>query len=266
MAALQGMAAYLRTLKSFQVDVATTDEDVLDDGQKIQYSGTTTILARMPNGLRADVANDRRERMYLYDGKTFTSFAKPAQPLRPFPPCPRYVGQLADTLDEKYDVTVPIAYLFRLGHAGLEHGRHQGSDGRRPQHRRGRQLRAVRVPAGRHRLADLDPEGRPPPAWPAWATTRRRPTRGGRSTRPNTRGNAPSFNSMPAFVFDLPQGAARSFSPRPPRPRPDSRRLDMNRTTRISTLRSPSLGVLVSGARLARNVRSRPRQQTTTRT
>ena len=117
MAALQGMGAYLRTLKSFQVEVATTDEDVLDDGQKIQYAGTTSILARMPNGLRAEVANDRRERMYLYDGKTFTLFAKRLN-FYATVPAPPTVGQLADTLDEKYDVTVPIVDLFRWGTPG----------------------------------------------------------------------------------------------------------------------------------------------------
>jgi len=116
MAALQGMGTYLRTLKSFQVEVLTTDEDVLDDGQKIQYSGITTILARMPNGLRAEVANDRHERMYLYDGKSFTLFAKRLNYYATVP-APPTIGELASTLDEKYDVTVPIVDLFRWGGA-----------------------------------------------------------------------------------------------------------------------------------------------------
>jgi hypothetical protein len=114
MAALQGMGAYLRTLKAFQVEVATTDEDVLDDGQKIQYSGKTSILARMPNGLRAEVESDRHERMYLYDGKSFTLFAKRLNYYATVP-APPTVGQLANTLDEQYDVTVPIVDLFRWG-------------------------------------------------------------------------------------------------------------------------------------------------------
>lgn len=114
MAALQGMGAYLRTLKSFQVEVATTDEDVLDDGQRIQYAGTTRILARMPNGLLAEVANDRHERTYVYDGKTFTLLAKRLNYYATVP-APPTVGQLASTLDEKYDVSVPIVDLFRWG-------------------------------------------------------------------------------------------------------------------------------------------------------
>ena len=112
MTALQGMGAYLRTLKAFQVEAATTDEDVLDDGQKDQYAGVTTILAQMPTGLRAEVTNERHERMYLYDGKSFTLFAK-----RPnfyaTVPAPPTIGQLADSLEENYGFSVPLSDLFR---------------------------------------------------------------------------------------------------------------------------------------------------------
>jgi hypothetical protein len=117
MSALQGMGAYLRTLKSFQVEVATTDEDVLDDGQKIQYAGVTTILAQMPGRLRAEVANDRHDRLYLYDGRSFTLFAKRLN-FYATVPAPATVGQLADMLDEKYGFSVPLEDLFRWGAPG----------------------------------------------------------------------------------------------------------------------------------------------------
>jgi hypothetical protein len=117
MAALHSMGAYLRTLKAFQVEAATTDEDVLDDGEKIQYAGVTNILAQMPGRLRAEVSNDRRERLYLYDGKSFTLFAKRAH-LYATVPAPPTVGQLANKLDEDYGFTVPLADLFRWGSPG----------------------------------------------------------------------------------------------------------------------------------------------------
>ncbi len=59
MNALKSMGTYLRSLEAFQVLAATTDEDVLDDGQKDPYSGVTTILAQMPTRLRAEVTSDR---------------------------------------------------------------------------------------------------------------------------------------------------------------------------------------------------------------
>ena len=117
MAALQSMGTYLRTLKSFQVESASTDEEVLDDGQKIQYSGTTNILAQMPGSLRAEVANDRHDRMYLYDGTSFTLFAKRLN-FYATVPAPPTIKQLVDALDENYGFSVPLEDLFRWGSPG----------------------------------------------------------------------------------------------------------------------------------------------------
>ena len=49
MEALTRMGGYLRMLKAFQVDAATTTEDVLEDGQKVQFGGNTSILALPPS-------------------------------------------------------------------------------------------------------------------------------------------------------------------------------------------------------------------------
>jgi hypothetical protein len=75
MAALQKMGAYLRSLSAFRVQGVTTDEDVLEDGQKIQYSESVDILASTPSHLRAEVLSDRKERILYYDGKTLSMFA-----------------------------------------------------------------------------------------------------------------------------------------------------------------------------------------------
>ena len=117
MAALQSMGAYLRTLKSFEVRAATTNEDVLEDGQKVQYEGTADIVARMPSAVRAEVASDRQERLWLYDGKSFTLYGRRPN-LYATIPAPPTVGQLADELDEKYGLSVPLADLFRWGQPG----------------------------------------------------------------------------------------------------------------------------------------------------
>jgi hypothetical protein len=206
MAALQSMGAYLRTLKSFQVTVATTDEDVLDDGQKIQYSGTTSILARMPSGLRAEVANDRHERLYLYDGKTFTLFAKRLN-FYATVPAPPTIGQLADTLDEKYGFGVPLSDLFRWGGASWS-----------PEGITGAMDVGPSVVAGTtcqqyaFRQDDVD--------WQIWIQKGDHPlprrlviTTKTDEARPQhtaeyTWNLAPSFNDA-AFVFDPPEGAGR---------------------------------------------------------
>ena len=117
MAALQKMGAYLRSLTSFQVEAATTDEDVLDDGQRIQYVGEANILARMPDRLRAEVSNDRFERMYLYDGSSFTLFARRLNTYATVP-APPTIGKLAEKLEETYGFSVPLVDLFRWGAPG----------------------------------------------------------------------------------------------------------------------------------------------------
>jgi hypothetical protein len=114
MAALNGMGAYLRTLKVFQVEAQTTSEDVLVDGLKVQFAHTTNILARMPDRLLAQTDGDLRKRLYLYDGKNFTLFAMRAGYYATVPAPPTIV-QLADVASKKYDVEIPLVDLFLWG-------------------------------------------------------------------------------------------------------------------------------------------------------
>jgi hypothetical protein len=113
-AALKSMGAYLRTLKQFQVDATTSDEKVLDDGQKVLTEGATRIVAELPGRLYADVHNDRVDRTYLYDGKSFTLFAQRANQYATIA-APPTIGELADKLEADYDLSVPLVDLFRWG-------------------------------------------------------------------------------------------------------------------------------------------------------
>jgi hypothetical protein len=116
-AALNKMGAYLRTLNYFQVEALTTDEDVMENGLKIQYSGVSNILAHMPDRLRAEVNDDRRQRLYLYDGKTFTLYAQRLNYYATVP-APATIAQLDDKLDENHGIDIPLADLFRWGTPG----------------------------------------------------------------------------------------------------------------------------------------------------
>jgi hypothetical protein len=117
LAALQKMGEYLRSLRAFQLDAVTTDEDVLDDGQKIQYTGSANILARLPDRLRGEVATDGRQRLFLYDGKEFTLYGERVG-LYATVPAPPTVAALASHLDSEYGFSVPLADLFRWGAEG----------------------------------------------------------------------------------------------------------------------------------------------------
>ena len=114
MSALHTMGAYLRSLKSFQVEAVTSTEDVLEDGQKVQFAGVTNVLARMPNRLRITVASDRRDRVYVYDGKEFTLLAKRVNYYATVP-APPTIGELANLVNEKFNIELPLEDLFRWG-------------------------------------------------------------------------------------------------------------------------------------------------------
>lgn len=116
-AALERMGTYLRTLKVFRVEAATTDEDVLENGMKIQHSGESDILVQQPNKLRAEVTDDRRQRQYFYDGKTVTLFAERLNYYATLP-APDTIAKLDNTLSEKYDTNIPLVDLFHWGAPG----------------------------------------------------------------------------------------------------------------------------------------------------
>jgi hypothetical protein len=115
-AALDRMGAYLRTLKAFQVRATTTTEDVLTDGEKVQFAAAVDVLVRRPDRFRADVNSDRHSRLYFYDGKSFTLFARRVGYYATVP-APPTIAEVADRLDEKYGIEVPLADLFQWGSA-----------------------------------------------------------------------------------------------------------------------------------------------------
>ena len=116
MDALNKMGVYLRSLKAFQIHAEATSEIVMPDGQKVQLAQSTNMLARIPDRLMADIQGDRGAKTYLFDGKTFTLFARD-QNFYASVPAPPTLRKLADVLADKYDVELPLVDLFLWGQA-----------------------------------------------------------------------------------------------------------------------------------------------------
>jgi hypothetical protein len=114
MKALNEMGKYLRSLKDFQVAAAITSEDVLEDGEKVQYGHTTNILAILPDKLRVDVDGELHSRLFLYDGQSFTLYARRVGYYATVK-APATIADLADALDKKYDIQIPLVDLFLWG-------------------------------------------------------------------------------------------------------------------------------------------------------
>jgi hypothetical protein len=113
-AALERMGTYLRSLKAFQVAASISTEDVLDDGLKAQYASEVDLVAVQPDRFRARVTSDRADRMFFYDGKGFTFYARRLN-YYATAQAPATIRELADRLDERYGIDVPLVDLFRFG-------------------------------------------------------------------------------------------------------------------------------------------------------
>lgn len=114
MDALKNMGAHLRGLKTFALHADTTIDDVNDDGQKLQFGGTIDTRVRAPDHLRIDIDSDRRQRSYYYDGKTLTQYAPRMGYYATFN-APSTIRELVGVLDDKYDISLPLADLFLWG-------------------------------------------------------------------------------------------------------------------------------------------------------
>ena len=116
LSALNSMGAYLQTLKTFEVKGRVMRQGVLDDGQTVSTSSNVTAVVRRPNGLHVELAGDRKQREYIYDGHTFTIFA-PRQNVYAQVEAPSTISELSTMLESQYGIQLPLVDLFRWGSA-----------------------------------------------------------------------------------------------------------------------------------------------------
>lgn len=118
-AALKRMGMYLRTLTDFQIEAEVTTEEVLRDGQKVQLENAVQLLASRPNKLRVHLTSDRKERLFLYDGRSFMLSA-PRQKFYSTIDAPPKIVELAQLLEDRYAVDLPLVDLFRWGTSDVQ--------------------------------------------------------------------------------------------------------------------------------------------------
>jgi len=112
--AVETMGAYLRSLRAFQIRSVTSFDEVLEDGQKVEFDGLVDMIVERPNRLRAEVTNDKQQRFYFDDGKSFSVWARRVNYYATIP-APSTLRELADMLEEKYGLELPVADLFYWG-------------------------------------------------------------------------------------------------------------------------------------------------------
>jgi hypothetical protein len=113
-AALERMGGYLRSVKVFRVQARVTRDLVLDNGLLAESESRVDVLAQLPSHLRVDTSSAEKERMFFYDGKTFTIYGKRNQYYASVP-APDTVAKLTADLADKYDIEMPLSDLFLWG-------------------------------------------------------------------------------------------------------------------------------------------------------
>lgn len=113
-AALDRMGAYLRTLKRFSVHAETATDEVLLNGQKIQFEKTVELKVRRPDRFRADVSSDRQERQLYYDGKTLTVYGEKVGYYAQAE-APATINETVQEAQNRFGIATPLADLFYWG-------------------------------------------------------------------------------------------------------------------------------------------------------
>lgn len=72
--ALKKMTDYIGGLEAFSMDTYNMLEEVLDSGQKIQFSFASAVTIKRPNQLRAERVSESTDQMVVYDGKTISIY------------------------------------------------------------------------------------------------------------------------------------------------------------------------------------------------
>jgi hypothetical protein len=114
LAALDAMGAFLRSQVDIKVLGELTTDDVTDDNQKVQYSGTAELTVRRPDRMRATMNSDRRNEQIFYDGKQFTVYLPKLNYYASFDAPPNLAG-LIDVAERRYGLDLPLVDLFAWG-------------------------------------------------------------------------------------------------------------------------------------------------------
>ena len=114
LAALNRMGAELRTHNTIALRADVVNEDVLDDGQKLQYTGTVDIQAQRPNRFKISLVSDIKNRQVFYNGKTVTVFSPRLGVYASFD-APDTIAKTLAKANDQYGIELPLSDLFAWG-------------------------------------------------------------------------------------------------------------------------------------------------------
>lgn len=108
---LRAMSETLQAAKRISFHGEINFDDLLDDGQKVQFAGAMTVKLRRPDGLSVDYRDDLSTKQIWYDGKTFTLYDQ-VQDVYATVAAPPAIAQAVDQLERDYDLFMPLSELI----------------------------------------------------------------------------------------------------------------------------------------------------------
>ncbi|KGF73930.1 hypothetical protein DO97_06205 [Neosynechococcus sphagnicola sy1] len=122
---------FLKAQKFFSFDLDITYDNVLNSGQKVQYSAYQIVKVRKPNSLQVDYKGDQRNTRFYYDGKTFT-WLNTDDNLYATQPAPATIDDTVALLETQYGITLPLSNLVvsdpcKIIRGNIEHIEYVGS-------------------------------------------------------------------------------------------------------------------------------------------
>ena len=107
---LKQMGDYLKNADRFTFSSEAYFEQVLKNGQKLQYNSLAKVAIQRPNRLRVDSRGDVANESYYYNGKRITHFDRRNNTYA-FVKAPASIDTAIDFLAEKYGLTPPLSDL-----------------------------------------------------------------------------------------------------------------------------------------------------------
>ena len=108
---LKQCCSYLAGLQNFSFQVDETNQELDNDGQKIQYSNRRHVTLSRPSRLAVESTGDTANRRFVYDGKTVTLFDKEHN-VYGTDSAPETIDAMLDDLNRKFGYTPPLADFF----------------------------------------------------------------------------------------------------------------------------------------------------------
>lgn len=102
---------FLKAQSSFTVEMDVTYDNVLESGEKVQYSGYQQLWVRKPDKMRSDFTGDERITRFYYDSKSFSLFTPPLN-VYATKQAPANLDEFVEQMEDNYGITLPMSNLL----------------------------------------------------------------------------------------------------------------------------------------------------------